>query len=112
VVLQPETLIYCVVSIVRRMGDVEVDEVPSVDEARRVGRHGSLQCDANKLPFSDVASANAVGDKKKLVRAFHNLLSQDGCWRNRRSSVERRVAGLCRTLARYVRSRHLWTDID
>jgi len=89
VVLQPEMLIYCVVSIVRRMGDIEVDEVPSVNEARIVGHHGSLQCDANKSPFSDVASANAVGEKEKLVRAFHNLLSQDGCWRNCRSSVER-----------------------
>ncbi len=75
VILQPETLIDGVVSIVQRMGDVEVDEVPSVDKARRVGRHGSLQCDANKSPFADVAGANAVGDKEKPVRAFHNLLS-------------------------------------
>ena len=34
VVLQPKTLIDCVVLIVQRMGDVEVNEVPSVDEAR------------------------------------------------------------------------------
>ncbi len=31
VVLQPETLVDGVVAIVRRMGDVEVDEVPAVD---------------------------------------------------------------------------------
>ena len=89
VILQPETLVDGVVAIVRRMGDVEVDEVPAVDEAQRVSRHGSLQCNANESPFADVASANAVGDKEKLVRAFHNLLGEDGCWRNSRSSVER-----------------------
>ena len=33
VILQPETLIDGVVAIVRRMRDVEVNEVPAVDEA-------------------------------------------------------------------------------
>ena len=74
-ILQPEALIYCVISVVRRMGDVEVDQIPSVNEAQRVGRHGSLQCDTNKSPFSDVASANTIGDKEELVRALYNLLS-------------------------------------
>ena len=37
-ILQPEALIYRVVPVVRRMGDVEVDQIPSVNEARRVGR--------------------------------------------------------------------------
>jgi hypothetical protein len=29
--------------------------------------HGSFQCDTNKSPFSDVASANTIGDKIELV---------------------------------------------
>ncbi len=69
-ILQPEALIYRVVPVVRRMGDVEVDQIPSVNEARRVGRHGSFQCDTNKSPFSDVPVPILLEIKKSLSELF------------------------------------------
>ena len=76
-ILQPEALIYRVVPVVRRMGDVEVDQIPSVNEARRVGRmvaSNATRTSRHSLTLPAPILLE-IGDKEELVRALYNLLS-------------------------------------
>jgi len=54
VILQPKSLVGSVVTIVGRVRDEELDNIPAIVKARWVGRRSSAEGDANEPPFAHV----------------------------------------------------------